>query len=420
MSSVGGVVGVGEFREIVGARHVITDPSMTASYVSDWTGRYVGSTPAVVRPGNTAEVAAIVDTCRRLGIALVPQGGNTGLVGGAVPLAGEVVLSLVRLDGLEAVDDAAGQVTAGAGATVGSLQRAVAASGWAYPVDLASRDSATVGGTVATNAGGLRVLRYGDTRAQLLGVEAVLGTGEVISHLGGLLKDNTGYHLPSLLCGSEGTLAVVTRARLRLVRPPANRTVALLAFDDGRTAAAASAVSAGQELRSALPDLEAAELFFADGMDLVCSVLGLAPPFPGRHSAFLLVEAAAGDDPTERLAAAIAQLSAVAEVAVATDQSRRAALWRYREAHTEAISTLGPVHKLDVTLPAGSLAHFAETIAERVSGRSGGEGVAFRSCGGRQHPRQRHWRRRRRRGGRRRRSLPRGRRSGAASAPSTG
>ena len=161
----------------------------------------------------------------------MPQGGNTGLVGGGVPLQGEVVLSLRRMQVLEPVDPLAGQVTAGAGTTLGTLHRAVRSAGWAYGVDLASRDSATVGGTVATNAGGTHVLRYGDTRAQVLGVEAVLGTGSVISHLGGLVKDNTGYDLPGLLCGSEGTLAVVTAARLRLVPAPSCRTVAVLAFD---------------------------------------------------------------------------------------------------------------------------------------------------------------------------------------------
>ena len=164
----------------------------------------------------------------------MPQGGNTGLVGGGVPLAGEAVLSLRRLSGITDVDSRAGQLTAGAGTSVAEVQAAAVAAGWAYGVDLGSRDSATVGGTVATNAGGLQVLRHGATRAQLTGVEAVLGTGAVVSHLGGLLKDNTGYDLAGLLCGSEGTLGVVTAARLRLVPPSPERVVALLAFSSTR------------------------------------------------------------------------------------------------------------------------------------------------------------------------------------------
>jgi FAD/FMN-containing dehydrogenase len=207
------------FEEIVGREHVLTDPEIVASFVVDWTGRFRGRTDAVVRPGSVSEVAAIVAVCRDRRIALTLQGGNTGLVGGAVPLSGEIVLSLTRLSSLGELDAVAGQVTVGCGVTVGALQRAAAAAGWAYGVDLASRDSATVGGTIATNAGGLRVLRYGDTRAQLLGVEAVLGDGSVISHLGGLWKDNTGYDLAGLLCGSEGTLGVVTAARLALFPP---------------------------------------------------------------------------------------------------------------------------------------------------------------------------------------------------------
>jgi FAD/FMN-containing dehydrogenase len=272
-----------------------------------------------------------------------------------------VVLSLRHLDGVGPVDDAAGQVTAGAGATVAAVRSAAAGAGWAYGVDLASRDSATVGGTVATNAGGTRVLRYGDTRAQLLGVEAVLGTGAVISHLGGLVKDNTGYHLAGLLCGSEGTLGVVTAARLRLVPPVGHRTVALLAFDS-----VGDAVDASVVLRRSVPALEACELFVEDGLELVRTVAGLPRPFPAPHRAYLLVEAADRRDPTEALAEATASVDRVSDAVVATGSTRRAALWRYREAHTEAINTLGAPHKLDVTLPVGSLAGFVDRVPDAV------------------------------------------------------
>ena len=352
-----------ELTEVVGPGHLLTDPEITASYVTDWTGRFTGTTPAVVRPATTAEVAGVVGAVRRHGLAVTVQGGNTGLVGGGIPPGGEIVLSLTRLDGLGPVDEAAGQVTAGAGVTVADLVRRAGTAGWAYGVDLASRDSATVGGTVATNAGGLRVLRYGDTRAQLLGVEAVLGTGAVVSHLAGLLKDNTGYHLASLLCGSEGTLGVVTAARLRLVPPTPQRVVALLAFG--------SAGRRGGRRGGPAPGGGRA----GGGRALLGPRAGAGPagPGPGRpvpDRAPGLPAGRGGLDPGPHGRAGARPSSrsvAVADVAVATDSVRAAELWRYREAHTEAINTEGAPHKLDVTLPAGALAEFVERVPAVVA-----------------------------------------------------
>ena len=204
---------------IVGERQVLADDA-AAGFSVDWTGRFQGRALAVVRPRDTAEVAAVLALCTEAR-PVVPQGGNTGLVGGGVPLHGEVVLSLTRLKELGPVDRDASQVTAGAGVTLARV-------GAADPeldlgIQIASRDSATVGGAVATNAGGVRALRYGPMRAQLRGIEAVLSDGTVVSHLAGLAKDNTGYDYPSLLAGSEGTLAVITKARLRLVPRAARR-----------------------------------------------------------------------------------------------------------------------------------------------------------------------------------------------------
>lgn len=347
---------------VVGPSQVLVGDDVTAGYAVDWSGRFRGRTPAVVRPGTVEEVAGVLAACAAAGAAVVPQGGNTGLVGGGVPLAGEVVLSLRRLDAVTDVDPVAGQLTAGAGVTLADVHRAAHAAGWSYGVDLAARDTATVGGTIATNAGGLHVLRYGSTRAQVLGVEAVLADGRVLRHLGGLLKDNTGFDLAGLLCGSEGTLAVVTAARLRLVPRYAERVAALLAFDD-----VAAAVAAVGPLRRGLDALEAAELFLDDGLALVREVTGAAAPFPTSHAAYVLVECAATADPTPALADVVGALEGVADVAVADDAPRRAELWRYREAHTEAINTLGPPHKLDVTLPAAALAPFVHQVRATVA-----------------------------------------------------
>ncbi len=345
----------------VGEAHVLTDPDIVAAQTVDWTGRFRGATPAVVRPGSTAEVAAVLRLCAERGIAVVPQGGNTGLVGGSIPLHDELVLDLRRFTALEPVDTIAGQVTAGAGVTLAHLQSHVRATGWDYGIDLGARDSATIGGTIATNAGGVHVVRHGSTRRQVVGIEAVLSDGSVLRRLDGLEKDNTGYDLAGLLCGSEGTLAVVTAARLKLVSRYAHTVVALLGFD-----AVDAAIEAVGDLRRALDCINAIELFFENGLALVCERLSLARPFAEHRRAYVLVEVAAQTDPTQALADAAGALSGVANVAVATDATTARGLWRYREAHAEAINLVGTPHKLDVTLPARHLASFIHAVETRV------------------------------------------------------
>ncbi|MDQ3106516.1 MAG: FAD-binding oxidoreductase [Actinomycetota bacterium] len=356
----------GGLASIVGDAQVLTDPDVVAGYVVDWSGRFSGSTPAVVRPGTTDEVAAVIRWCAANGVAVVPQGGNTGLVGGSVPLGGEVVVSLRRLAHLGPVDGVAAQVTVGAGVTLEAVQHHLATTTPAleFAVDLGARGGATIGGMVATNAGGTKVLRHGPMRDQVAGVEAVLGDGSVISHLAGLRKDHTGYDLGGLLCDSEGTLGVITAVRLRLVAAPTHRTTALLALDDAETA-----VDALVAARAGCPALEAAELVFADGVDLVVRHLGIAPPFAsGRSGAYLLLEAGAGQDPTEELVAALAPVAdRILDTAIATTSTRRTELWRYREAHTEAINAVGVPHKLDVTLPLGRLAAFCREVRATVA-----------------------------------------------------
>jgi FAD/FMN-containing dehydrogenase len=368
--------GTAEFVEsaekVVGPNHVLTATEQTEPYAVDWTRRWEGHTPAVVRPGDVAEVAELVRLARRHQVALVPQGGKTGLVGGSVPLAGEVVLSLTRLTGIEPVDRLAGQVTVGAGVTLGALQAAAAEAGWAFGVDLAARDSATVGGMIATNAGGLHVVRHGAMRAQVVGVEAVLGTGAVVRRLRGLVKDNTGYDLAQLLCGSEGTLGIVTRARLRLVAPPGPLVVALLGLPS-MTAAVAFAAT----LRTTLPGVRALEAMTGDSMRRTAAHLGVALPTTPTASAYLLVEAdPASDDPTLTVADSLTRAAgegalgdAVENAAVATAAGERAKLWRFREAQPEAAAALGVVHKMDVTLPTSELAGFCDDVAVAIADR---------------------------------------------------
>ncbi|MCK6565134.1 MAG: FAD-binding oxidoreductase [Dehalococcoidia bacterium] len=351
-----------EMASIVGEAHVLLDPELRASYETDWTRRYSGRSRFVVRPGSTEEVAAVLRACEQASATVVPQGGNTGLVGGSVPRRGEIVLSLKRLDHLDAVDEEAGEVTAGAGATLARLQAHARDAGWAFGVDLASRDSATIGGMIATNAGGIRMMRYGPMRAQLLGIEAVKADGSVIRRMPGLRKDNTGYDLGGLLSGSEGTLAVVTRARLRLVPALPARAVALLAVPDVR-----AALSVAARIRASVPSVEAQEVFFAEGVELVCKHTGAPMPFSQAYPAYLLVECAAATDPAPSLVMALDGAGEVLDSAVATDRRLRDELWRYRERHTESISAEGVPHKLDIALPLGAYAEFEHRVRGAVA-----------------------------------------------------
>ncbi len=352
-------------RAALGTSNVLTDPDLRAGHEVDWTGRWRGEALAVVRPGSTDQVTEVLRACRSAGVAVIPQGGNTGLVGGSVPRAAvqrpQIILSTFHLRDLEPVDPLAGEVTVGAGVTLAALQAHARAAGFGFGVDLGARDSATIGGMIATNAGGIHVLRHGPMRAQLIGIEAVLADGSVLRRLPGMVKDNTGYHLPSLLAGSEGTLAVITRARLRLVPFMPSRAVAVLALPG-----AAEAVAVAGELRRALPSLAAAELFFDEGLALVLRHGGGEPPFRQAHPAYLLIEMEGSVDPTDQLAAVLASTEQVADAVLASDDAGRERLWRLRERHTEAINAEGIPHKLDVGLPLGRLAAFVDEVRTAV------------------------------------------------------
>lgn len=352
---------LGEAAAALGPGGVVRDAEVIRSHVVDWTGRWRGSSPAVLRPGRVEDVVALVGLARRHGVALVPQGGNTGLVGGSVPMAGEVVVDLRGLDVLGPVDVDAGQVTAGAGVALSAVQAHVRPHGLSFGVDLAARDTATIGGMVATNAGGLHVVRHGSMRAQVLGVQSVLGTGALVEvNPGGLVKDNTGYDLVGLLCGSEGTLGIVTAARLRLVPTPPGRMVALLGIGS-----VAEAVAALPTLR-ALPSLHAVELLLDSGLSVVGRHLGAEPPVTGACALLVEVagepEALAGEvgDALDRLG------DVVLSSAAADDPAGTERLWRWREAHSEAAAALGLVHKADVTLPVAGLTAFVERVVPSV------------------------------------------------------
>ncbi|NKZ65880.1 FAD-binding protein [Rhodococcus hoagii] len=348
---------------VVGRAHVLTDPDVVAGYVIDWTGHWVGRTRAVVRPADTEQVAAVLRVCHRAGVAVVPQGGNTGLVGGSVPMEGEVVLSTARLTRIEQVDPVGLTIAAGAGVTVARAQQAAREIGLDLGIDLASRDTATLGGIVSTNAGGIRMIKNGNTRHQLLGIEAVLADGRVLTRWKELTKDNVGYDLPGLLAGAEGTLAVITRVLMRLVVPSRETQVALVGVDD-----VGAALEVTAAVRRAGLTLEAAELMTRAGVDLVRSHCGLRAPLDADAPFYLLVEVS-GQDSAQDVLFGVLQESADSVLDAVVEEGPAHRLWRYREGHTESVgaeSTTPPL-KLDLSTPLREIESFLTALGEDLA-----------------------------------------------------
>ncbi len=281
------------------------------------------------------------------------------MVGGSTPLNGEIILSLRKMKDVELVDGGAGQIVAQTGATLSTIQEEAARVGWKYGIDFSARESATIGGTIATNAGGNNVIRYGDTRKQIIGLEAVTATGDIVGDVKGLIKDNTGYYLPGFLAGSEGTLAVITRVRLRLWPEPEEKVVVLFGLHSVNDAIDLVEVFAHKNR-----DIHACEIFFQKGMDLVISQFSIEQVWDRRYSAYVLFEFAGAKGIIDRLNTGITSeiLKTSEAVAIGRDQTDQARLWRYRELHTEAISTSGIPHKLDVTIPHDRLSFFLENV----------------------------------------------------------
>jgi FAD/FMN-containing dehydrogenase len=330
-------------------------------HVTDWGGRSQGFRSLVLSPANAHEVAQVIAECAAMRAPVVTQGGNTGLVRGSVPAHdGCVVVSLRRCDLIAPPNLQEGTITVGAGVTLASLASKLIGSGWRYAVDLGAREFATIGGTIATNAGGVRVARFGDTRAQVRGIEFVTAEGEIVDDLYRLSKDNTGYHWPSFLCGSEGTLGLITAATLRLIPERAHRRVALLGFAD-----AESAISGAWALWRSCEAVEAVELMSSTAARLVAEPVG--HPFPIVESPWaLLVEAAGDDDPTPVLAAAVAEVHPH-EVAVADDAAAGARFWQFRDRITEALRARGRVEKFDVAVPSAAMANWMHDIEGKIA-----------------------------------------------------
>jgi FAD/FMN-containing dehydrogenase len=320
---------------IVGAPHVLTAPADVEPYATDWRKRYFGRPLAVVRPAATAEVAAVVKLCAATRTAIVPQGGNTGLCGGATPDASgrQVVVSLARMDRVRAVDPVNNTLTVEAGCVLARVQQAAAEADRLFPLSLAAEGSCTIGGNLATNAGGVQVLRYGNTRDLVLGLEAVLPSGEVWDGLRGLRKDNTGYDLKQLFIGAEGTLGLITAAVLKLFPRPRAQVTAFAAVD---SPAAAVALLAALQARAG-DRLTAFELLAPICLALVEKHYGIASPLAGRHPQYVLLELSDTDSDAdvnalaERALGESIERGLVRDVAIAANLTQARQLWALRE-----------------------------------------------------------------------------------------
>lgn len=354
-------------RTAVGDAHVLTEPADVAAYVVDWTGTHEGRALAVVRPGSTDEVAEVVRACAETRTPVVPQGGNTGLVGGGVPDASgtAVVLSLGRMRSVRDVDPVAGTITVDAGVVLADVQAAAERAGRLFPMSLGSEGSCTIGGNLATNAGGTAVLRYGMTRELALGLEVVLPDGRVWDGLRGLRKDNTGYDLTQLFVGSEGTLGVITGAILRLFPATPRHATAWVAVPS--VGAAVSLLGTAQQHGGV--HLSTFEIANRQAIDLVLAHLpGAVDPLAEPSDWYVLVELAGSasdeglDATLEALLGEAVEAGQATDAAVAGSPAQRDALWALREGISEVQKVEGATLKHDVTLPIADLAAWAEAM----------------------------------------------------------
>ena len=336
---------------VVGASHATADPDILAGRSVDHTGRYRGRASALVRPGSAEQVAEVLRVCRDAGAHVTVQGGRTSLVAGTVPEHDDVLLSTERLSALGDVDPVERRVEVGAGATLAVVQHAATAAGLVFGVDLAARDTATLGGMASTNAGGLRTVRYGNMGEQVVGLQVALPDGSLLRRRSLVRRDNTGYDLPALFVGAEGTLGVITALDLRLHPTPSHRVTAVCGFADLEPL-----VDAGRTFRD-VDGIAALELIDGRASALTREHVGIGAPVQGDW--LLLVELASDHDQTERLADALEGVGTCGEPAVGVDVAAQQRLWRVRESLAEVLGVYGPPLKFDVSLPLSAVATFA-------------------------------------------------------------
>ncbi len=356
---------------IVGPAACLSGPTDTEAYTTDYRKLYRGKAMAVVLPASTDEVSRVMAWCHCHGVKVVPQGGNTSLMGGAVPddAGNAIVLNLRRMARVLEVDTLNDTMTLQAGVTLSKARASADAADRLFPLRIGSEGSCQIGGNLATNAGGTAVLRYGNMRELVLGVEAVLPDGRIYSSLRGLRKDNTGYDLKQLFVGSEGTLGIITAAVLKLMPKPQAASVAFVAVDSP----AAAIRLLGLAKQMAGPTVTAFELVSADAMTLVCEYLGGAtPPLAGKPAWMVLIELSSTGD-QEALDASLVQVleagmeaGLVSDAALAASLSDLQAFWRLREEISDAQTRTGGSIKCDVSVPLSHIANFIEQATASV------------------------------------------------------
>jgi FAD/FMN-containing dehydrogenase len=374
--------------QLLGPRGLTTDPERMDTWLTDWRGRYTGRALALAAPASTTEVAALVKLCAAHGVPIVPQGGNSGMAGGATPDASgtALILSLRRMNAIRNLDADAGQVVCEAGVILQHLHDAAEAAGLRFPLTLGGKGSATIGGLISTNAGGTQVLRHGTMRAQVLGLEAVLANGDVLDTLTPLKKDNRGFDLKQLLIGSEGTLGIVTAATLRLLPAPIGRATAWVGL--GGIVEARTLL---RQMERAMGDaLEGFEVVPAHCLDSVLAHLPTArAPLGDRHEWNALIECVSPDRDSaalrELLEAALAAAledTLIADAVIAANDTQAEDFWNLRDSISAAERALGPAMQHDISVPVEAMPEFILAASPAIeSAFPGTRAVAFGHLG---------------------------------------
>ncbi len=361
-----------EAADLLGPKGFSTDPIDLSAWLTDWRGRYSGRAQALASPASTSEVSNLVKLCAKHRVPIVPQGGNSGMAGGATPddSGTAILLSLRRMNQIRSLDPGAGQAVCDAGVILQTFQEAAEAADMRFPLTLGGKGSATIGGLVSTNAGGTQVLRHGTMRAQVLGIEAVLADGQVFDGLTALKKDNRGFDLKQLLIGSEGTLGIVTAATLRILPAPRARATAWVGL-----ASITDARSLLKRVDRALGDtLEGFEVVPAHCLD---SVLALLPdarsPLSQRHEWNALIECVAvdGEDAAlrerlENALAAAAEEELLADAVIASNERQAEDFWTLRDSISAAERAIGPAMQHDISVPVERMPEFILAVSSAV------------------------------------------------------
>lgn len=354
---------IDRLARIVGPGNALTTPDMQAGYLREWRDRYIGATPVVLRPGSTAEVAEILKLANEARVGVVPQAGNTGLVGGQIPFeaGNEIVLSVSRLNAVRSVDAAGGSITVEAGVTLANVQNAAEDAGMLFPLSLAAEGTCQIGGNLATNAGGVGVLAYGGARDVTLGLEVVTADGRIWNGLSALKKDNTGYDLRNLFVGSEGTLGIITAAVLKLFPRPVETATAFAALNGLDEIAKLFDLAKSR----AGPALTAFEFVPRIAIDLLTRhIEGIRDPLSEPAPWYVLLEVSSGQPDGTALSSVESLLEvafedgAVLDATIAASDSQRAALWRLREEMSDVQKLEGGSIKHDVSVPVSLIPTF--------------------------------------------------------------